>query len=339
MKLDIVVSALLLATDPAAEPAPRAPALETLVARGVPTPAEASGFDDWLLNAFGVPAQAGLPVAPYTLLADGGSADERYWLRADPVHLIADRAELLLSPLAADAIDAAEAQQLGASLAEHFASEAITVATPHPMRWYLGTTTVPQIETVPARLAAGPLTEAKLPSGPDRRLWRRLLTEAQMVLHDHPVNVAREAAGKPVVNGIWPWGGGQLGTFPVTSRYGLICSDSPLAIGLARASGVPVLPPCDSAADILRRPESDDIVLVALDLAARLVRSTHTDRIDALAEFETLWFAPLRNAVAQGIVTELGVRLLAPGGTLGRQVTRSALRKWWRRPHPLSRHA
>jgi hypothetical protein len=40
--------------------------------------------------------------------------------------------------------------------------------------------------------------------------WRHAINEAQMVLHAHPVNQARQAAGQPVVNSLWPWGGGRL---------------------------------------------------------------------------------------------------------------------------------
>ena len=38
---------------------------------------------------------------------------------------------------------------------------------------------------------------------------RRLMTELQMLLHEHPVNEARAARGVPTVNAVWLWGGGE----------------------------------------------------------------------------------------------------------------------------------
>src|SRR6202012_2362677 len=40
-------------------------------------------------------------------------------------------------------------------------------------------------------------------------LLRRLQSEAQLVLHSHPVNEAREERDVPVVNSIWPSGCGH----------------------------------------------------------------------------------------------------------------------------------
>jgi hypothetical protein len=47
-----------------------------------------------------------------------------------------------------------------------------------------------------------------LPSGADAARLRRLMSEIEMWLFDHPVNRARAAAAQPAVNGLWLWGGG-----------------------------------------------------------------------------------------------------------------------------------
>jgi hypothetical protein len=61
----------------------------------------------------------------------------------------------------------------------------------------------------------------------------RWLNEVQMFLHGHPVNEAREACGKPVVNSLWLWGGGrQPAAQPAT--YSSVWSDNPLAAGPGR---------------------------------------------------------------------------------------------------------
>jgi hypothetical protein len=49
---------------------------------------------------------------------------------------------------------------------------------------------------------------AHLPGGDDGRRWRRLQSEAQILLTQHPVNAARMARGVPTANSPWFWGAG-----------------------------------------------------------------------------------------------------------------------------------
>jgi hypothetical protein len=48
-----------------------------------------------------------------------------------------------------------------------------------------------------------------LPSGEDAAEQRNLLSEIEMALHDHEVNIEREAGGQLPVNSLWLWGGGR----------------------------------------------------------------------------------------------------------------------------------
>lgn len=47
-----------------------------------------------------------------------------------------------------------------------------------------------------------------LPQGDDVASHRNLLSEIEMALHDHEVNIERQSAGKFPVNSLWIWGGG-----------------------------------------------------------------------------------------------------------------------------------
>lgn len=47
-----------------------------------------------------------------------------------------------------------------------------------------------------------------LPSGEKTALHRNVLSEIEMALHEHPINLEREAAGKQPINSLWLWGGG-----------------------------------------------------------------------------------------------------------------------------------
>src|SRR6202162_1928986 len=49
------------------------------------------------------------------------------------------------------------------------------------------------------------------PTGPDGARLRRLMSEMEMWLFDHPVNRARAAQQRRPVTGLWLWGGGPTG--------------------------------------------------------------------------------------------------------------------------------
>ena len=48
-----------------------------------------------------------------------------------------------------------------------------------------------------------------LPTGENAADFRRLQSEIEMALHDHPVNVERQIRGLQPVNSLWLWGGGH----------------------------------------------------------------------------------------------------------------------------------
>ena len=74
-----------------------------------------------------------------------------------------------------------------------------------------------------------------MPTGSHADRFRQVLSEIEMALHEHPVNLAREAAGRFPVNSLWLWGGGlpasPAGNAPALPR--LFASD-PLTIGYWR---------------------------------------------------------------------------------------------------------
>jgi hypothetical protein len=47
-----------------------------------------------------------------------------------------------------------------------------------------------------------------MPSGDDAAGYRKLISEVEMALHDHEVNLQRQANGLQPVNSLWLWGGG-----------------------------------------------------------------------------------------------------------------------------------
>jgi 2,3-bisphosphoglycerate-independent phosphoglycerate mutase len=75
--------------------------------------------------------------------------------------------------------------------------------------------------------------------------WRQLMTKAGEILAVHPVNQARQKAGKRPATMIWPWGEGKTPAMPaLAARFGIsgtMISAVDLLKGLAVAGGLDVI--------------------------------------------------------------------------------------------------
>ena len=109
-----------------------------------------------------------------------------------------------------------------------------------------------------------------------------LLNEAQMVLHAHPVNEAREARGEPAVNSVWLWGAGRAPRSKRT-RWQSVSADDPVALGLARVAGARhrALPPRPPT--WLERCRRTAAISSCSMRCARRSRSSETRRIPGAA--------------------------------------------------------
>ena len=66
------------------------------------------------------------------------------------------------------------------------------------------------IQTSAPQAAINQDINAYLPTGEGATQWAKLTNEMQMLLFEHPVNLAREANKLPTINSIWCYGGGQM---------------------------------------------------------------------------------------------------------------------------------
>src|SRR5260221_12068527 len=218
-------------------PAEDLAAAETLIARGRRRRIASVSPEGWLFGRFGLAKQRDWPVAPYTLLADGGAPERHYWMRADPVHLQVGRDSLGLSDSAAFDVSRAESEALVETLNHHFGQTMLFYPL-RPARWYVRLEKAPDMQTTPAAAARGVAIDEKLPSGPDAMSFHALMNEAQMLLHEHPVNAEREARGEPALNSVWFWGGGGIDAAKAQPFSAGVTHDTP-ARGPPLAAGMP----------------------------------------------------------------------------------------------------
>jgi hypothetical protein len=208
------------------------PALEKLLARGRPTEPSAPGLSAALSRLFGLDRAA---VAPILLTAEGIEPGAGQWFRADPVHMLAGMHSLSLLDSHRFNLTASEASALIDALNTHFADIAEFVA-PHPLRWYARLNAALDVTTPPLDQVTGIPIEPKLIGGPDATKLHGLTMEIQMLLHDHPVNDAREEQGELPINGVWFWGGGARQP-PVVAFDRVLARDFSCA-ALAQATGI-----------------------------------------------------------------------------------------------------
>jgi hypothetical protein len=318
----------------------RAPALELLLARGrsaIQAGSESPTVEAWLQAAFTVEGES-LPAGALSLAGAGGEPGAECWARADPVHLRLLRDRLIVVPTPAFALSRPEAAALVEALNRHFGERLILEAL-EPGRWCA------RLDRQLAFHAAAPLDAAgrdvdlaMRAGGEAGRRWAALLNEAQMLLHEHPVNTAREARGEPAVNSLWLWGAGAAPRVPA-SRWRSVAADDPVALGLGYLSGARQRRLPEGAEAWLRDAPPDGRHLVLLDaLRAPLALGQSAEYAECIEALEKRWFAPLLAALRTGRVGMVTVHVPDSLGA-SFETIRGDLRRFWRRPRALERYA
>lgn len=219
----------------------RRPAIERLLARADRRPGHDGDPIATLMRAAGLDWPAGdeTPSAPVALLGEGVEVEsEAIWMHADPIHLRPDRDRLLIYAGSGVAPNPDEAAALVAAFNQHFAEDGVHLIAPSPRRWYLRLSQSRALKTTPLHQIQGGSMAEHLPQGVDARDWMRLLNETQMLFHAEPVNRRREAAGRPLISGIWTWGAGSRPRLSDRVPDELI-GDHPSLSGLARLAKRP----------------------------------------------------------------------------------------------------
>jgi hypothetical protein len=254
----------------------------------------------------------GWPVAAAARQRDAGDAMNAVWLRADPAYVQPDiNGARLLSYGRALGLGAADAAALLRPLMPLFGDAGFPIDAPEPSRWYLR---LPEGAKLPAFVAPEQALGADmfdhLPAGNEGRRWRALLSEAQVVLHNHPLNQQRVAAGLAPVNSLWFWGAGKLPDH-VACRFTQVASDEETLAALSALAQV----------QVVARPQRWHVRAEDALIDLRDARD--------LAVLERDWFAPALAAQAAGEIGD--VRFDFADGAVY-SVRRGQRWRFWRRP-------
>jgi hypothetical protein len=266
-----------------------APALAQLLATAGAPAREGGGTAAALAARYGVMRQTDWPLAPIRLAALGVDPGAAFWLAADPVTLAVGRSDVQLAGIVGD-LGRADADAFLATLNAHFAGDGLAFVAPRPDAFFVRVAERTRVATHPSAAAAGHSLRLLLPEGPDADAWRRWQSEIEMLLHEHPVNVERERAGRPPANSLWFSCGGTLPSRPETAFSIRTFAAEGIAAALAMHVGSPARALPGHLGATLADAGSAESIMVALEPALDL------------AALERSWAAPARDALTAGLL-------------------------------------
>jgi len=247
---------------------------------------------------FGLREEGDFPIAAISAAADGLEVSNQYWLRVDPVHFVMQRDCFSLNEPVPLPLHPAHSAQMVASLNAYFVQDGLLFCIGKSGAWYLRANESTQITTTLPSVAMGKNVHHFMLQGIDSAKWKSILNEAQMLLHDHLANEAREFSGELMVNSVWLSGGGVIPAYRALPHdVDLIMANDVLNRGLA------------TWANIVYQsvPESIDEVLQskAQHVRIALSQSNHS-KTNCLDE---TWFAPIFAALKSKKVEQLTLNL------------------------------
>jgi hypothetical protein len=280
-----------------------------------------------LCDQYAVPLVGDYPIAAIAAAADGLDVAKAYWLRADPVHLRLQRDCFSLDESVPLPILSVHAEQMLESLNQHFALDLNADSGKPEYQFFIGTSGAwylrcqqhPSITTTLPSVAAGKNSHQFLPQGTGSAKLIGLLNEVQMLLHEHPGNLAREAQGLEAVNSVWLSGGGFMPTLRGSANAELLMANSALYQGLALWTN----------ADYQFLPTHMDEVLTNRAVRMQLVSSEDLD---------ALWFKQILAALCAKKITQLTLNLGYYDLSLSVNIKPIDQYKFWSKANPVQHY-
>jgi len=304
---------------------PRLPAAEWLAARARRGSADAPDWREWLLDGAGLGAGVlrRFPAGPCARAGRVGSPPTGTWALAEPVHLLTALDHLQLAAPVPLPLEPEESAALLESMNSHLAGSGYRLMAREQGGWLCECPAGLDCATLEPCQAVGRNLREVLPTGRDARRVQALVNELQMLLHEHPVNVRREARGEPTVNSIWLWGVGGVGTVQARTQ-GMLYTDDDWLTGLWCLHDGCVHP-------VDRWPGAFDAAPGGVRVAlAQDAAAGGADEL--LRRIESTILAPARAALVSGRIDR--IRLHAGGAAF--EISAGARWAFWRRARSLA---
>ncbi len=316
--------------------------LETLLSKSISRTTPSLEMETWLCKQFKLKQQHGnWPIAPLMLHIDApvlAKTSKDFWIHADPVHLRIEQNHIMLADSQSFKISPEEAVQLIQDLNHNLGSQDFTFLAFQPHRWYIKIPKAPEIQTHTLSHVTCKNINNFLPTGKDSTIWHKFFNEVQMLLHEHPVNQARESRSELPINSIWFWGGGNI-LQSIDSPYTHIWSNNDFSQSLALAGNINHF---NLSTDVnkwlqTKIPGNHLVVLDSLRGPEKYKNAYGWREI--LRNMEHDWFLPLYTALKNGKINQLTITTSNEIASLDFLITRADLWKFWRFSKPLFTHS
>ena len=249
----------------------------------------------WLAQTFGLADPQHWPAAALTRMIDRPETDSQSaaWLRADPAWIKADiNGGKLLGVGETLPMTPEDVQAFLPTLMPLFGDAGMPIDAPNPHRWYLRLTNGTPLPPFSGPIdALGDDAFSHMDFEGTHRRWKTLMSEAQILLHQHPRNEVRLAQGLAPINSLWFWGQGELPPKrPI--QVGRVFTRDAILAGLARHQGVSAIELTD-VPDVLQDDDVLDLRGVPVDrVQSNLNVLTSTRHVQCLFEdFDALEIA------------------------------------------------
>lgn len=178
-----------------------------------------------------------LPWAAWWAIQDGLTLDPaRTWGLLSPGHWLMGRDHLTLLDPHTMGLTESESKALLEAIRPLFESDGWTLTWGATTRWYASHDSLKGLPTASLDRVIGRNPDLWLTDAAQARMVRRLQSEVQMMLYQHPINDQRDATGLATVNSFWLSGCGPLPAstaWPATThlvpdlRESLLADDMP----------------------------------------------------------------------------------------------------------------
>ncbi len=255
-----------------------------------------NNLHDIIRSIFKLTLDGDFPSAALILLANEKYDGSKYYMHADPVHLRADMDHAVLASSADLNVTEDESAALCETLNQHFNQDGLFFFRLDRNRWFVTSKNKIQMNTTPLADATGRNVNFLLPGGKDSAGWKQLLTEAQMLMHSHEININREKSGKQSINSLWFHGCGELPEIN-NSQVSSVCSNNDMFKGLAshvKCDYLPVPASVNEYTDHLLSCNSNAVNVLHISELEHLVNYTDVNIwLAKLTEVLNEWVYPL----------------------------------------------
>ena len=295
-----------------------APAFAKLCAVGTWKLVAEHAFEASLCKQFGVKKQTDWPLAALALVGEGAQQKAGYWFLAHPVHFVLQRDFFTLGDAVSLTVD--ETELLVGDFNQHFFQDGLRFVPSKSGEFlYLHVNDDVDVATYLLSEAMGRDVGKHMPQGKDGMKFQALLNEVQMLLHDHPINQAREHQGLMAVNSLWLSGGGgfkEINQQAQEPAFQLFANDA-LSEGLAKWTGVPCQKLATDYASFIC--EGDAVLVVAGN-----------------RDLERDWFAPLLQSLKKKQLNAVRCHFGVHGMTFTLHLKPRDIWKFWRKASPIT---